>query len=167
LLKVTVSILHHFQYINTLTVCVTACDIDKSSNLPHSHLVPVDPSPKLESLGYCWPCLHDPKFTVLAGLRLVTDRQTDTQGHGIYRTGIASHVTYNCPSAKYLSNFSHILKTKLHHVSKNVPPSTCYNLDIHDRITIIFGRNVTQSKESYDTLFSHLTDLVLLHYLAN
>jgi len=26
---------------------------------------------------------------------------------------------------------------------KNVPPSTCYNIDIHDPITIIFGRNVT------------------------
>jgi len=27
---------------------------------------------------------------------------------------------------------------------KNVPPSTCYNLDIHDPITIIFGRIVTE-----------------------
>jgi len=26
---------------------------------------------------------------------------------------------------------------------KNVPPLTCYNLDIHDPITIIFGRIVT------------------------
>jgi len=26
---------------------------------------------------------------------------------------------------------------------KNVPPSTCYNFDIHDPITIIFGRSVT------------------------
>jgi len=26
---------------------------------------------------------------------------------------------------------------------KNVPPWTCYNLDIHDPITIIFGKNLT------------------------
>jgi len=32
----------------------------------------------------------------------------------------------------------------IHRVSKNVPPSTCYNLDIHDPITIVFGRNVTE-----------------------
>jgi len=29
-------------------------------------------------------------------------------------------------------------------VSKTVPPLACYNLDIHDPITIIFGRNVTE-----------------------
>ena len=28
------------------------------------------------------------------------------------------------------------------------PPSTCYNLDIHDPITIIFGRNVTEKVRS-------------------
>jgi len=27
---------------------------------------------------------------------------------------------------------------------KNVPPLTCYNLDIHDPITIFFGRSVTE-----------------------
>jgi len=32
---------------------------------------------------------------------------------------------------------------KLHRVSKNVPPSTCYNINIHDPITIIFGKNIT------------------------
>ena len=36
------------------------------------------------------------------------------------------------------------LNRRLHRVSKNVPPSTCYNLDMHDPITIIFGRNVTE-----------------------
>jgi len=25
---------------------------------------------------------------------------------------------------------------------KNVPPLTCYNLDIHDPIVLVFGRNV-------------------------
>jgi len=30
--------------------------------------------------------------------------------------------------------------TMIHHVSKNVPPLTCYNLDVHDPITIIFCR---------------------------
>jgi len=32
----------------------------------------------------------------------------------------------------------------LQHVSKNVPPSTCYNLDIRDPITIIFGTSVIE-----------------------
>jgi len=47
----------------------------------------------------------------------------------------------------------------------NVPPLTCYNFDIHDPIAIIFGRSVTE-KVSDDALFSHLTYLVLQHYLA-
>jgi len=29
-------------------------------------------------------------------------------------------------------------------VSKNVPPLTCYNLDIHSSITIIFGTSVIE-----------------------
>ena len=29
----------------------------------------------------------------------------------------------------------------IHCVSKYVPPLTCYNLDIHDPIAIIFGRS--------------------------
>jgi len=32
----------------------------------------------------------------------------------------------------------------MHCVSKNVPHLTCYSLDIHDPITIIFGRSVTK-----------------------
>jgi len=37
----------------------------------------------------------------------------------------------------------------LHSVSKNVPPSTCYNLDIHDPIMIIFGRSVTEKVRNH------------------
>jgi len=38
-------------------------------------------------------------------------------------------------------------------------------LDIHDPITIIFGKSVKQeSKKLDDALFSHLTYLVVLHY---
>jgi len=33
---------------------------------------------KLESLGYYWPCLYDPKFSCFGKLRHVTDRQMDT-----------------------------------------------------------------------------------------
>jgi len=33
---------------------------------------------------------------------------------------------------------------EVHRVSKNVPPLTCYNLDTHDSITIIFGTSVTK-----------------------
>ena len=32
----------------------------------------------------------------------------------------------------------------IHCVSINVPPLTCYNVDIHDPIAIIFGRSVTE-----------------------
>ena len=49
---------------------------------------------------------------------------------------------------------------------KSVPSLTCYNLDIHDPITTIFGNCHRESKRSDDALFSHLTYLVLLHYLA-
>jgi len=54
-------------------------------------------------------------------------------------------------------------------VTQKVPPLTCYNLDIglHDLTVIIFGRSVTEkNKKSDDALFSHLTYLVLQHYLS-
>jgi len=35
-------------------------------------------------------------------------------------------------------------KTIVHCVSKNVPPVTCYNLDIHEPIVLIFGRSITE-----------------------
>jgi len=41
-----------------------------------------------------------------------------------------------------------IQASKLHCVSKNVPPLTCYNLDTHSSTAIISG---------ICTLFSHLT----------
>jgi len=50
---------------------------------------------------------------------------------------------------------------------KNIPPLTCYDLDIHDLIMTIFGRSVTKKvRKSDDALFSHLIYLVVLHYLA-
>ena len=52
-------------------------------------------------------------------------------------------------------------------VSQNVPPLTCYNLDMHDPITIIFWQKCYgESWKSDDALFSHLTCIVLRHYLA-
>ena len=36
----------------------------------------------------------------------------------------------------------------LHCVSKNVPHVTCYDLDTHEPITIIFGRSVNQTSEN-------------------
>ena len=51
-------------------------------------------------------------------------------------------------------------------VSKNVPSLTCYNLDKHDSIMIIFGTSVTEKVDNQNVLFSHLTQLVLLHYLG-
>jgi len=52
---------------------------------------------------------------------------------------------------------------------KNIPPLTCYNLDIHDPSAINFGRSDTEKGEITDQmmpLFSHLANLVLQHYLA-
>jgi len=37
----------------------------------------------------------------------------------------------------------------VHCVSKNAPPLTCYNLDIHDPIKIIFGRSVTKKVRNW------------------
>jgi len=31
---------------------------------------------------------------------------------------------------------------------KNVPPSTCYNLDIHNLITVILGRSVSEKAKN-------------------
>ena len=58
---------------------------------------------------------------------------------------------------------------------RNVLPLTCYNLDTHDLITIIFGRSVT-SKKSDDALFACFSitfqrgnpeDSTLLHCACN
>jgi len=39
---------------------------------------------------------------------------------------------------------------------KNAPSLTCYNLDIHDPITIIFGRSVTEKVRNQRCFVSHL-----------
>ena len=36
-----------------------------------------------------------------------------------------------------------------HRVSKNVPPLTCYNLDIHDPIATTFGRIVKEEVRNH------------------
>ena len=36
---------------------------------------------------------------------------------------------------------------------KNVPPLTCYNLDIHGSITIIFGTRVTKKVGNQNVLY--------------
>jgi len=50
-------------------------------------------------------------------------------------------------------------------VSKNVSPMTCYNIDTHNPITIIFGITVTTNARN-QAMLSHLPYLVVLHYLA-
>ena len=42
--------------------------------------------------------------------------------------------------------------TNIHRVSKNVPPLTCYNLDIHCSITIICGTSVTDKVRNQNVL---------------
>jgi len=41
----------------------------------------------------------------------------------------------------------------VHSVSKNVPPLTCYNLDIHGSITIIFGTHVIEEIGNQNILY--------------
>jgi len=41
----------------------------------------------------------------------------------------------------------------LHHVSKNVPILACNNFNIHERIFIFFGRNVTDKASNQKTLY--------------
>jgi len=41
----------------------------------------------------------------------------------------------------------------MHYVSKNIPPSVCYNFDIHERILIFFGRNVTDKVRNQKMLY--------------
>jgi len=56
----------------------------------------------------------------------------------------------------------------VHCSSKNVTDLACYNFDKHEQSLIVFGTNFTEKiKQSNDTLFSHLTRLVLLHNPAN
>jgi len=55
----------------------------------------------------------------------------------------------------------------IHCVSKNVPHLTCYDLDTQDPIATIFWQKCYwESKKSDNALLSHLTYLVLQHYLA-
>jgi len=51
----------------------------------------------------------------------------------------------------------------LHCVSKNVPRLTCYTRSDYDNF---LQKCYEESKKSGDALFSHLTYLVVLHYLA-
>jgi len=50
---------------------------------------------------------------------------------------------------------------KLHCVSKNIPPLTCYNLYIHGSIATIFGKNVAEKVDkaikTYFIFPPHLT----------
>jgi len=41
----------------------------------------------------------------------------------------------------------------LHCLKKNVPSLTCYNLDIHNRITIIIGRSVIEKVRNQTLCF--------------
>jgi len=61
---------------------------------------------------------------------------------------------------------SHINNNGNYTVSKNVPPLTCYNIYIHGSIATMFGTNVAEKVGNQKTLFSHLTYLMLLHYLG-
>jgi len=60
---------------------------------------------------------------------------------------------------KKLQQKGHTADLPLHCVSKKITPRTCYNLNIHDPITIIFGRNVTKKVENQRcfVFLSHLS----------
>jgi len=41
----------------------------------------------------------------------------------------------------------------MHRISKNVPPSACYNFDIRERISIFFVRNITDEVRNQKMLY--------------
>jgi len=52
-----------------------------------------------------------------------------------------------------LNIISAMLPSDVHHVSKNIPPLTCYNLlNIHGSITIMFGTSVTEKVGNQNVL---------------
>jgi len=56
--------------------------------------------------------------------------------------------------------------SKLDCVSKKRPAfTTCYNFYIHSSIATIFGTNIAEKVGNQNVLYSHHTELVLLHYL--
>ena len=81
--------------------------------------------------------------------RGIWQEQAETYGNGSQKP-VARQGRWDCIS------FLLLLLLLLHRVSKNVPPSTCYSLDIHDPITIIFDRSVT-GKVRNQTMLCFLT----------
>jgi len=69
-----------------------------------------------------------------------TDRQTDRIA--VASTAVAKRALWRAVKNIYIHRVS----------KKNVPPSTCYNFDIHDPITIMFGRSVTQKVRNHTML---------------
>jgi len=63
---------------------------------------------------------------------------------------IAPNLAFDIP---HRSRECHAHKSHLHRVSKNVPHLTCYNLDIHGSITIIFGTSVTEKVCNQNVLY--------------
>jgi len=64
-----------------------------------------------------------------------------------YRIPNVCNTCISVVTARWVVHLEHL---SAHRVSKNVPPSACYNLDIHDPImTIIFGRNVTEKVRNH------------------
>ena len=71
-----------------------------------------------------------------------------------------SRVCLRCQAASHGKQFA----SRLHRVSKNVPPLACYNFDAHEWILIFFGRNVTDKVGNQKTLYYATSNN--LHYLA-
>ena len=62
-------------------------------------------------------------------------------------TGSLETASFHLHTACFLAVLFSRMHTQYNVSQKNVPPFTCYNLDIHDPITIIFGRSVTEKVE--------------------
>jgi len=96
------------------------------------------------------------------GLRYIIWEYFENVGWRISGTRFQKRNFHKLDSMRW---FSHRRRTGGRHncitytVSKNVPHLTCYNLDIHGSITIIFGARVTEKVGNQNVLYlpPHLT----------
>ena len=103
----------------------------------------------LEFLRCVYMC-HWRELSINAGDSLVIRRWADVWVQPVLDLLTSSETSHSLKSR--LSNVCNAFPL-LHRVSKNVPHLTCYNLDMHGLITIIFGTSVTEEVGNQNMLY--------------
>jgi len=94
-----------------------------------------------------WSCSESSvvMFTLSLLLRIILLFYVFLCVHCMFVSVCCTLCVFNRPKAKVQRNYiAHLFGTIYTVYQKNVPHLTCYNLGIHDRIMIIFGRSVTK-----------------------